>query len=411
MSLIGYLRSPQAIRDRAEQLFALALADELDYFRVDLAQMPTTADYVLGEMRCNYPDLAVPFHSRWRHFEVAGVSRLRRWQAELEHLEPLDYTRTLLDLAVVSVLLDAGAGETWCYTEPGTGERFSRSEGLAIASLHSFFDGLFSSDPARPWQADALGLQRLSPNDLAHAFQVSSTNPLLGLEGRVGLLQRLGQVLLAPDWDASTCSGVARPSDLLDFLLAQSSTGQPGPLEATTVLDWVLTRFSSIWPGRLSLDGINLGDVWPHPKLSTAPLGANWVPFHKLSQWLSYSLLEPLQEAGFRVTGLDQLTGLAEYRNGGLFLDLGVLQLKDPTLATLAHRPDAPLIVEWRSLTLALLDRLALRLREQLDLTAEQLPLVKILQGGTWSAGRRIAQSRRPGGPPPLTLCSDGTVF
>ena len=42
------------------------------------------------------------------------------------------------------------------------------------------------------------------------------------------------------------------------------------------------------------------------------------MPFHKLSQWLAYSLIEPLEEAGIAVTGLDELTALAEYRNGGL---------------------------------------------------------------------------------------------
>ena len=56
------------------------------------------------------------------------------------------------------------------------------------------------------------------------------------------------------------------------------------------------------------------------------------MPFHKLSQWLVYSLIEPLAAAGFNVTAIDGLTGLAEYRNGGLFIDSGVIVARDPDL-------------------------------------------------------------------------------
>jgi hypothetical protein len=111
------------------------------------------------------------------------------------------------------------------------------------------------------------------------------------------------------------------------------------------------------------------------------------------------------------VTGIDDLTGLAEYRNGGLFLDTGVLALRDPADAATEHDPGSPLIVEWRALTVALLDRLAVLVRDQLNRDASELPLARILQGGTWAAGRAIASQRRAGGTPPLTVRSDGTVF
>jgi hypothetical protein len=39
------------------------------------------------------------------------------------------------------------------------------------------------------------------------------------------------------------------------------------------------------------------------------------------------------------------------------------------------------------------------------------LPLARILQGGTWAAGRTIAKRLRPDGGPPLKIISDGTVF
>jgi hypothetical protein len=156
---------------------------------------------------------------------------------------------------------------------------------------------------------------------------------------------------------------------------------------------------------------VNLGDVWPHPALRGENVTDGLVPFHKLSQWLSYSLLEPLEQAGVRVTDLDELTALAEYRNGGLLLDLGALVLKDPRVLERDHLPASPLIVEWRALTVALLDQVADLVRARLGLDAEAFPLAKVLEGGTWSAGRAVAQERRPDGSPPIRLLSDGTVF
>jgi hypothetical protein len=140
-------------------------------------------------------------------------------------------------------------------------------------------------------------------------------------------------------------------------------------------------------------------------------LSAGLVPLHKLSQWLTYSLIEPLEAAGVKVVGVDDLTGLAEYRNGGLMIDSGVLRCRRRDMQDRAHLPDAEFIVEWRALTVALLDLLAERLRVRLGVSSEDMPLVKILEGGTWRAGRRMAAERRPDGGPPLQIISDGTVF
>jgi len=76
-----------------------------------------------------------------------------------------------------------------------------------------------------------------------------------------------------------------------------------------------------------------------------------------------------------------------------------------------AHAPASEIVVEWRALTVALIDRLAVLIREKLGRSPEELPLAKVLEGGTWSAGRRIARELRQGGSPPIRLISDGTVF
>jgi hypothetical protein len=283
---------------------------------------------------------------------------------------------------------------------------FQRSEGLAIASFHSFTAGLFSSEPDQPWRADAQGLMNLTPDGLGQAFQVSNNNPLLGLEGRVSLLQKLGHTL--QQQPAFFGADLPRPGYLVDYWLTQATDNR---ISATTILQTILLGLGPIWPGRVELAGVNLGDVWPHPQLPDTGPGSNLVPFHKLSQWLTYSLLEPLQDLGLTITDLDQLTGLAEYRNGGLFVDTGVLSLKNSADFEIAHPPNSPLIVEWRALTLCLLDNLATHIRQTLGVDAEALPLAKILQGGTWTAGRKIAAEKRAGGGPPIQLASDGTVF
>lgn len=403
---IAYFRSPEAIRDRSGYLFDLALADRLDYFRCDLHALNAVAEYVIQVMRRDYPNLDVPFHSRWRHFEIANVPRLSQLQQEMADVSALEQARIQFDLAIVSVLLDAGAGDRWRYRESETDLVLRRSEGLAIASYHLFRQGCFSSQPDEPLRVDASKLMALTEIDLVQGFQVSDKNPLVGLSGRLALLHQLGQALMQhPDLFGSE---TPRPGGLVDYLLTQTQDQQ---ISAATVLETILIGLGDIWPGRLNLAGVNLGDVWHHPALADLDPQYPYVPFHKLSQWLTYSLLEPLQALGLQIYDLDRLTGLPEYRNGGLCLDLGLLQVKDPNLYQRVYPPDSIVIVEWRSLTVILLDRIATTIRQILGMSAADLPLVKVLQGGTWSAGRQIAAQKRAGGPPPLQLKSDGTVF
>ncbi|MEX0270846.1 URC4/urg3 family protein [Leptolyngbyaceae cyanobacterium UHCC 1019] len=405
---VAYLRSPHAIRERCTQLFELALSDRLSYFRCDLTQLEPTADYVLRVMQQHYPDLDIPFHSRWRHFEVGGTDRLIYLERLLTGLTPIEKARAKFDLAIVSVLLDAGAGATWHYTEASTNQMFTRSEGLAIASFWMVCHGIFSSDRAQPLQADADALQKITEEALTTGFQVTSKNPLVGLSGRTQLLQQLGRTL--PQHPHLFGTQSPRPGMLVDYLLERS---HKGTLTAAQVFSAVLEGFSNIWSGRLTFAGVNLGDVWTHSALIPLPsfLFPSLIPFHKLSQWLTYSLLEPLQELGLEITGLDELTGLPEYRNGGLCIDLGLLQVKDSTILQQPQSVSSEAIVEWRALTVILLDRIAETIRQKLSMSAIDLPLIKILQGGTWTAGRQIAAHLRPNGTPPIQLASDGTVF
>lgn len=421
-AIIAYLRRPEAIRDRAQQLFELCQADQLEHFACDLSQLDSVAAYVVETTQQAYPTFEVPFHSRWRHFDAGGVDRLaefnQRLQRQYQDLRDLEtvkigVARSQIDLAIVSVLLDAGAGDQWHYQDlsvnsahqPAKPPVLKRSEGLAVASLRAFEQGLFSSDPQLPYQVDAAKLQQLSLADLTQAFQVKDDNPLIGLAGRLHLLQQLGKTLA--DQPERLGRNLARPSDLLDSWMQQGSV-----LEASRLLTDVLENFGTIWPGRIVLGGTNLGDVWPHPRLPHSRLGENLAPFHKLSQWLSYSLVEPLATAGITVSDLNALTGLAEYRNGGLCVDLKLLRPKHAAVTSEAHLPSSPVVVEWRALTIVMLDLIGDRVRHLLHKSPEELPLIKVLEGGTWAAGRRIAQQLRPTtGAPPIIIQSDGTVF
>lgn len=401
------LLTAAAVRARAGQMLELGLAGGLNHFTVDLDRMDGVAEAVLAVTRKAYPALDIPFHARWRHFVLSGVDRWARLADAVSWPDHAARARAEFDLAIVSVLLDAGAGAAWRYRDAVTGDSIGRSEGLAIASLDMFANGLFSRDAASPLRADADVLAELPLAALTAAFQVSTANPLLGPEGRTDLLQRLGR-RVAERADVFGLHDTPRPGGLFDHIAAQALSGA---IPAPDILSAVLNQLGPIWPSRLELAGVPLGDCWRHPALKADDATAGLVPLHKLSQWLSYSLIEPLQRAGFNVIDIDGLTGLAEYRNGGLFVDHEVLRLRDPADAERAHAVDSLLVVEWRALTVALLDRLAELVRAKLGRTRETLPLASILEGGTWAAGRSIAFSRRPDGSPPLKVISDGTVF
>ena len=122
--------------------------------------------------------------------------------------------RRVIDLFLVSVLLDAGAGTQWQYKSKESGRVYRRSEGLAVASLEMFKAGAFSSDPSNPHQVDSGGLKRLDTNIMAKGLQVTETNPIDGLEGRTGVLVRLGGALQTQE-----IFGVeARPGNMLGKL-------------------------------------------------------------------------------------------------------------------------------------------------------------------------------------------------
>ncbi len=401
------LLTAAAVRTRAHEMLVAGLEGRLEHFTVDLESLAEAAQAVAELIRVNYPDLDVPFHARWRHFVHGGIDLWGELAARTKWPSRAAEARAAFDLAIMSVLLDAGAGASWRYLDQASGAVVARSEGLALASFRMFEAGAFSGDPADPLRADASRLMALKADELAAGFQVMVGNRLIGLDGRAALLARLGATVAANPRVFARADG-ARPGGLYDQLAAEAADGR---LAAPRILESLLEHLGPIWPGRLALGGLPLGDTWRHPAIKRGDATNGLVPFHKLSQWLAYSLIEPLQQAGIEVTDIDGLTGLAEYRNGGLFVDADVIRLRDPAAAIHPHAVDSTLVVEWRALTVALLDRIAARIREKRGLTIDAFPLARVLEGGTWAMGRRLAYAKRPDGSPPIAVASDGTVF
>lgn len=353
----------------------------------------------------------IPPHGRWQHFDVGGRPRvdqlLATWPSTVNAHER---TRRLLDLFLVSVLLDAGAGTQWQYRSEENGKFYKRSEGLAVASLEMFKIGFFSSDPDKPCQVDSAGLKRLTRERMAKGLQVDDKNPIAGLEGRTDLLIRLGDALL----NQEIFGPEARPGNMLDYLLAHPSTHASSvpTIPLPTLWDTLMKGLTPIWPAaRTRIDGLPLGDAWPCSSMPSNPAQPweNIVPFHKLTQWLTYSLMVPMQKlANVHFVGTELMTGLPEYRNGGLLVDTGLLTLKPIDYqrgidqyysnATRHGQPsvevvplfaaDDDVIVEWRAITVGFLDMLLDEVNSRLGLSgSDKLSLAQMLEAGTWKVG------------------------
>ncbi len=405
-----HLWRADTIRSRCQEVLEKARVGELISYEYFPEKLPAVADYVIEVARENYPDLAIPPHSRWRHFSAGGIDRwaeivLKVTGNHATDPNPADANelqRCATELTIISVLLDAGAGANWRYSEQSTGNVYSRSEGLGLASLDLYASGHLSSF-GKPYHIDASGLTSLTTEQLAECFQVSTANPLIGLKARLSLLQQLGGMV-------ATCPGIfgreGRLGRLIDYLKELGS----GPLSIELAFQELLKLLAVIWPERIPGE-VPLGDVWEYPGVGRNEPGANLIPFHKLTQWMLYSLTEAWHLTGLVTTDDQVLTALAEYRNGGLLLDMGILKPRNADFSQQEFSPADPEVVELRAMTVAVIDELATQINERLTGLGVKLSLAQILEGGTWTAGRRLAFARTPSGDPPISYKADGTLF
>ncbi len=407
---IRWLRSPAAVRARTAAILEAGREDRLAHFRVDESRLAATARYVADVIRQSFPDLAVPARGLWDRFAAGGIDRWGGLAEEMASASDEEVARVGFDLATVGALLDGDPGPRWRFREAARdgapAGAYGGREGVAVATLRLFASGALSAVDGQPLRADAAALSALDEATLARAFQVGDDNPFPGLAARVRRLNRLGAALAArPDVFGAA---LPRVGPLCDGLAAEARDGR---IDASAVLSTVLDALGPVWPGRFGLAGVDLGDVWHHPATRADDMTDGLVPFHKVPQRLVLSLFEPLEAAGVRVVGREALTGLADERSGGLLLDTGVLRPRRPAILDGIHEVGAEAVVEWRALTVALLDPLAEAVRGALGVDAARLPLAAVQEGGTGPAGRRIAGERRADAAPPLRVAWDGTVF
>ena len=403
------------------------------------------SELTLAQRDYDAPFTSIPGHGRYQHFSVGGRDRiaelLSSWPDSVDNTERC---RRLIDLFLVSVLLDAGAGTQWSYKSTENGKIYRRSEGLAVASLEMFkavwqkriqarvnttnnSQGLFSGDSQNAMQVDKDGLQALTVEKLEAGLQSRAGNELAGLEGRTELLIRLAGALADKD---EYFGATGRPGNMIgifsvrvpaithhtnrsaDHLLSHPSTQASSMLIVPLPVLWnvLMNGLAPIWPpSRTALNGVSLGDAWPCHAMSEQG-AASWesiLPFHKLTQWLTYSLMQPMQSLlNMHFAGTELLTGLPEYRNGGLFVDMGVLNLKkddnDRGLQYYAQycrrtgtknievapmfEPSDDVVVEWRGATVGFLDMLCVEVNKALknELAGNEMTLAQLLEAGSW---------------------------
>ncbi|KAL1983889.1 hypothetical protein VTN96DRAFT_9813 [Rasamsonia emersonii] len=422
---VKYLLSLRAVRERAKIVGEAAKAGKLTHFDVHEHRLDDVADYVTSVIKRDFgPDKydTIPPHGRWQHFEVGNVPRVSDMLDDWKKAgcDNLELTRRLIDLFFVSVLLDAGAGDSWAYVEPQTERKYERSEGIAVASLYMFKSLAFTaSKSAGIPLVDGKGLESLTTEELAEGFQVSDKNPMLGVESRAALLRSLGQSLLA---HSDIFGAEGRPGNLVDYMM---KTANDSTIDVHVLWDVLQSLLIPIWPkDRTTIGGQPIGDAWPLSTLQRQAKSddstAGIQPFHKLTQWLTYSLMVPfVRILGMKWANAESLTALAEYRNGGLFVDLEALTLKQEALerGLKASGQKLPLfdagddvIVEWRAMTVVLLDIVYEKVLSRME--GVHLTVAQFLEAGTWKSGREIAAQRRPETKSsPILLKSDGTVF
>lgn len=434
---LKYYKSIKSVRETTSTVFNyIKEHGEGKYFNLNLDKIPDVVDFVVDEIiRPDYPsDEAlgkIPPHGRWQHINASNIDRMgkliKEWRDK--NFSENEICKKIIDLFVFSVLIDAGAGTSWSYHEESSNTTIGRSEGLAVASVNIFCQGKLSDDPEDdPYKVNGSSLTSWTLADFNKNFQISSENVIDGLEGRLNLIKSLGNALCS---NKEIFGPDSRPGNIIDYLYINRLKDYQTPtVDLSQVWDALMTGLVSIWPkGRLTLAGNPLGDAWNCDSIPNVT--NNIVTFHKLTQWLCYSLLIPLKSYGYKfdILNADLQTGLPEYRNGGLFVDFGVITLKNETLERglnnskninfgnkdgickiPSYEPQDGVIVEWRCLIIGLLDYILPLVNDKLGYNLE---LCQLIEAGSWKGGRVIAMRKRPelNGGPPINLISDGTVF
>ncbi|KAI0758488.1 hypothetical protein BD413DRAFT_444851, partial [Trametes elegans] len=309
----AYLRTLPAICECCGSVHELTPKGLLDYFDYHPNKETDAAAFCVSIIKRDFGNdfAAIPPHGRWMHL-YGGRPRVQplidHWRSSANPPDTKEICRQLINLFLVSVLLDAGAGNAWWFHESSLGQTFSRSEGLGVASIAMFEQGFFSGDAATPINrltvGIAEGLSRITAPKIASAMKVSDANLIVGLEGRTSLLVNLSKALNA---NSTYFGNSARPGNLTFSMPA------PSPhVHSFALWTALIDGLAWIWPRtRMTLGGVALGDVWPcaalakHASAPSPAAGNDPILFHKLTGSTTYSLFKPIEKVlGWRLEGL-----------------------------------------------------------------------------------------------------------
>ncbi|WP_305988874.1 DUF1688 family protein [Roseibium sp. MMSF_3544] len=398
------LFKPQEVRRRAHDLLGIATDSGLKHVEVDLSKLSDALLMVLETTKENYPEFHIPPYGVWRDFEAGGIDR---WAA-LASARSFEGAEQMLtsaaDLAVLSAYMKTMHPVGWHYEDRMTETRVSGKQASALAAFHMFASGSFSSEMTDPYRVDAETLIRMEKDELAFGLQWDLQDDTDLLEALQQHLKRLGEALALRS-DFFSEGYFTRPGLLMVRLAREGG----GAVSALKLMDRLLEALAPVWLGGAEAGDISLGDSFRHSG-GTGSSEATVFPFHLAAQDMVYSLVEPFAWAGLEVEDLNLLAVPADDTHAAVFVKTGVLKIKDgpeaPTEESVRDR-----MIEIRAITMALTDKLADLLRSELDVTAEQLPLTCILEGGTSRAGNHVLQQSSPGTDKLGRFLNPGAVF
>ena len=305
-----------AVRARANMMLQAGLADRLEHFRIDLAGLERAADLTArGHSAKPIRRSTFRLHSRWRHFVLDGDDRwaalaglramARPRRAGARGIRPRHRQRAARRRRRTGLALPRRRHRPR--------HRPLRRAGAGEPKLCSR-DGLFSAEPRDPLRVDADRLAELTSEALAAGFQAGPRQ-----SARRARRPRRPAAPAGPHRGGGTVR--VRPGGSATARRAVRSSGGAAPRTGASPPPRsspnCCTHLGPIWPSRLHLGGIPLGDCWRHPAITTGDATTGLMPLHKLSQWLSFSLIEPLLRAGIvgdRPRRPDRACGIPQWR-------------------------------------------------------------------------------------------------
>ena len=399
------------MRERAHRMLAIGLDDELPISAIDLDRLDGAVDLVLETTRKAYPT------STCRSIRAGGTSSSTATTAgrasPTQHRWPdrAARARAEFDLAIVSVLLDAGAGPTWRYRDAAD-RRGDRPLGRAWRWRASRCSrpALSRPMPRDPLRADADVLANLAVADLARGFQVARRQSAGRPRGprRSAAPPRQAGRREAGCLRHATTAAARRP-----VRSARGAGRRAAASRARRSCRELLQQLGPIWPSRLTLGGIPLGDCWRHPALTTRRRDQR--PGAAAQALAMAGLFADRAAADAPASTSPTSTASPASPNIAMAACSSIpacWRSATPTMPQREHDVASPLVVEWRALTVALLDRSPTAVRQRLGLDARVAAAGEdAAKAAPGPRAARIARERRADGSPPLKVISDGTVF